>query len=210
MKNNKKRIIYIAVVVAVLLVSISTFTYALWGASFTQTTTNNVTAGCFNVEFSESSTNNQISLVNTYPISDNAGMSTDAYTFTVSNKCTVASNFETVLNILTTNGTPISNNYVKAYVEEVNSSSVVVSTPLNPTLVSALSDSTNIDTSTSTAAKILFNGYLAPATSTNGTDGGKKTYKLRLWIDSTAANDVANMVFNAKVTVVAAASTTQN
>ena len=74
--------------------------YALWVATYTGGE-NIVNVGCFEIEFTEQTSS--IGLNNTYPVSDTKGLTTNPYTFTIKNTCTVGASYDVTLNTLTTN-----------------------------------------------------------------------------------------------------------
>ena len=73
--------------------------YALWQITLKQETTNRITTGCFNVEFSDQ---NPITLENAYPISDEEGRKLTPYTFTITNTCDTLVKYQVNLDILNT------------------------------------------------------------------------------------------------------------
>ena len=82
----KYKIMMAILVVAIGLCLMVYQSYALWVVTLTGQE-QIVEVGCFNIEFIENS--NSIALNNTYPMSDERGMSGEAYSFTITNKCTV-------------------------------------------------------------------------------------------------------------------------
>ena len=157
--------------------------YALWVVTLTGQE-QIVEVGCFNIEFIENS--NSIALNNTYPMSDERGMSGEAYSFTITNKCTVDSAYQVTLNTLTTN--TMGDEKVKYVIYEGNSKpstgSLVTSAPIN-------ADKANITVANLKESYIIASGELKGAEEENG-NGESVTYNVYLWIDENAGNEVEN------------------
>ena len=68
-----------------------TQSYALWIVTEEQKNQNEMEVGCFSIGFSEQS--ESIKLDNTYPMNDSLGLSSDPYTFTITNTCTINNNY---------------------------------------------------------------------------------------------------------------------
>lgn len=187
MKNKK---IYFIVTVAVLIVSISSVSYALWSAKFTQTSTNNIQTGCFDLSFESNDTG--INLSNSYPISDAAGKKLEGYSFTVKNTCTIAASYNIALD-LKTGSNYFNENQIKIFVENDK--------VINPTLLSGFSSSSVLSEGYNNS-RILFSDILPAASSENGNDGGSKTYTLKIWVDeSVTVDNGSNKRFEGKVTI---------
>ena len=169
--------------------------YALYVANLSGSD-NNLSVGCFNIEFSESSS--PISLDNTYPISDTKGLTIAPYTFTITNKCTTDASYSVILSSLTTNG--IDDNNIKYAIYETTK-------PTSGTLLTSATSYT--DTSNLANVKNRKNSYqvatggLKGAPEENGT-GGSKTYNLILWLDEATGNEAMSKTFSASVNVVSA------
>ena len=67
-----------------LLLVIVGVSYALWQQSKVQEGTNYIASGCFGVTFEG---NNPINLSNSFPITEEDGMKTVPYTFTITSSC---------------------------------------------------------------------------------------------------------------------------
>lgn len=156
MRSNKK--IYIGIIVAVLLVVISSFSYALWKASLSQTDENTLVSDCFSLSFSEMS---NINIQNTYPMYDEEGKKMTPYTFTLKNNCSSLASFEILLE--TTQNTTLNSEYLKVMMNENT-----------PVLYSSLENKT----------VTIPNGKEARKIETGVIDGnGTLEYQVRLWID---------------------------
>jgi hypothetical protein len=183
MRKDYKLIIFIGILLCISLV-IGT-SYALWSINHTQANKNDLATGCFSTTFTES---NDISLSNAFPITDTAGKKLTPYTFTITNTCTIASNYQINLEVLNT--TTAGAAYIKT---ELNTDT--------PALLSSLTTVTKTLDAASTAYEMK-TGYLAPSKSA--------TYNLRLWVDEAATTDnMSNKTFSAKVVVITSATPKQ-
>ena len=188
--------ISLAIIVLLMVGCFMTYqSYALYVANLSGSD-NNLSVGCFNIEFSESSS--PISLDNTYPISDTKGLTIAPYTFTITNKCTTDASYSVILSSLTTNGIDDSN--IKYVIYETTK-------PTSGTLLTSATSYT--DTSNLANVKNRKNSYqvatggLKGASEENGT-GGSKTYNLILWLDEATGNEAMAKTFSASVNVVSA------
>ena len=109
--------------------------YALWVATYTGGE-NIVNVGCFEIEFTEQTSS--IGLNNTYPVSDTKGLTTEPYTFTIKNTCTIDAAYDVTLNTFTTN--TMQKNWIKYAIQE--------STKAKPTTGINLGTNTNYNTAT--------------------------------------------------------------
>ena len=172
--------------------------YALWVVTLSGQE-NIVSVGCFNIEFRENS--NSIALSNSYPVSDARGMSGEAYSFTITNKCTVDSAYQVTLNTL--NANTMGDDKVKYVIYKDSESkpstgSLVTSAPIN-------ADKGNITVADLKESYIIASGELKGAEEENGT-GESHTYNVYLWIDENAGNEVENTRFEASINIVNAST----
>ena len=172
--------------------------YALWVVTLSGQE-NIVEVGCFNIEFIENTSS--IALSNSYPVSDEKGMSGEAYSFTITNKCTVDSAYQVTLNIL--NANTMGDDKVKYVIYKDSESkpstgSLVNSAPIN-------ADKGNITVTDLKESYIIASGELKGASEENGT-GESHTYNVYLWIDENAGNEVENTRFEASINIVNAST----
>src|SRR5574344_1184779 len=182
----KKRYLILVLVLGIMLSGslVVGVTYSLWTLTNTQVSSNDLGVGCFSTTFTDQ---NNINLTNQFPISDTEGASLKAYTFTISNTCTIASNYQIDLETLST--TTAGSNFIKL---SLNSGS--------PALLSSYASATTTISGALNGYK-LTTGYLAGNQSVS--------YNLRLWIDENATtDDVANKVFESKIVVATVATDT--
>ena len=159
-----------------LLVGVS---YALWSNTHVQETENIVETGCFSTDFSEV---NSISLSNSYPISDDKGMNSTPYQFTITNTCTVDAKYEVNFEVLA--GSTLSSNYVKLAINDIKD--ILSNYEVKDSTINGALSSNNIAS-----------GWLKPEQSI--------TYDLRLWIDeATTLEQGEEKSLNGKVVVVSA------
>ena len=176
-RKSEKKILIIGLIV-VLVAIISTVSYAIWMRTFEQTERNLVETGCFTLAFNDG---DAITLSNTFPLTVEAGMKLDPYTFTLENTCGVTAEYQINLEILDT--TTMDPRYVYHALNNY-SRSLSVKELVEPTIANA------------TVAYKLKNNIL-------GT-GETVTYDLRLWIDEDAEQSEVNLTkFESKVTIVA-------
>ena len=178
MKRNNKTIIVVMMIILSLAL-IFGVSYALWQLTLKQETTNRITTGCFNVEFSDK---NPITLENAYPISDEEGKKLTPYTFTITNTCDTLVKYQVNLDILNTT-TLTNDSYVKATLNESSPSVLSNYDIVNKTIENA-NTSYNLET-----------GVLAKR--------GSKSFDLRLWMNETtpATEEAMNKTFESKIVV---------
>lgn len=158
--------------------------YALWKVTKYQESENVIATGCFDVSFIEKTPS--INLTDAYPITDVKGRETAPYTFVIENICTTDVKYTVYLNTLAVDTAhKIPDGLIKYYLVEEKDASGTANL-----LNSANKNTTDIgsfdyafDTS-----YILREGTLKGRSSKDVADGGKATFSLRLWIDSTASN----------------------
>lgn len=160
--------------------------YALWKVTIYQETENIIETGCFSLEFKDESSS--INLGNTYPMSNESGMKTIPYIFTVKNTCTVDAKYTIYLNTLEVDGVKLEDSLINYSLVKVDGALATAQT-----LDTA---KTNMDTSHFTFTKKILKSYeletstLKGKTDENSDDGGFATYSLRLWIDESGKNAV--------------------
>ena len=119
MKNNKIIIFYIIVI----LISISSITYAFIRFTKSQTKQNNFKSlTCLNITLPKEE--NDINLENEYPISDTEGKGKKPYKFTVKNTCETAIDITVNLENLKIAGLSseqyLNNNFIKVQISDEN------------------------------------------------------------------------------------------
>ena len=161
--------------------------YAYWKVTKYQTKENVIHTGCFELSFSEETSS--INLNNAYPITDDKGLKTTPYTFTLTNTCEIDATYTVYLNTLRAKSGQIKldDKYIKYSLKQRNSS-VAVANPL-PTLSSATENTEDLTNFTFESGDVLDKSYelatgsLKGRSSAEANDGASVTYDLRLWMD---------------------------
>ena len=173
--NSKKKLILILTICVMTLLLVVGISYALWQTTKVQEDTNIIASGCFDVSLEGK---NPINLANTFPITDNEGKTTTPYTFTVKNKCSVATNYDISLESLV-NST-------------LDSSKIKVMINDNMKLLNNFTE-TEKYFENSKDSRVLATGTLKAEETV--------TYNLRLWIDESVTNEDQNKTFDSKIIV---------
>lgn len=82
---KKKRVVYLALTILVVIMGVVGMSYAYWSFNATQKSVNVIGTDCLNIEMVEESEG--ISLLETHPITNEEGMKLTPYTFTIKNTC---------------------------------------------------------------------------------------------------------------------------
>ncbi len=180
--RNKKTVIAIISVVAVILVLIGV-TYAYWLVTKEQQGENVISSACLDISLNGS---NDINLPNSFPMSDEDGLATEAYTFTVTNNCSTSIDYQVNLETLGSEDNTIIPSAIK------------VSLNNDVALLSEKGEATPTLSDAYTARKLLY-GTLAGKS--DETTDDEVTYELRLWIDKDAPISEQNKTFRSKITV---------
>ena len=181
--KNKKTVITITSIVAVLLVIIGV-TYAYWLVTKTQTNQNVISSGCLDISLSGEK--NDIELQDQFPMSDEDGMKLTPYEFTVTNNCTTSVDYQVNL-------------------ESIGDSSTSI---IPEALKVALDDNIKLLSSGGYAEPTVSNAYESHsiaagrlAASSDETTDDTVTYELRIWIDKDAPISEQNKSFRSKISV---------
>ena len=185
-KKNKKEAVLstfkfkIALITIITIVSASSLTFGFFYIGKSQSGTSGMTTkNCFDMGFSDS---NSINLQKAMPISDEDGQALTPYTFTITNKCSEASNYYVILNIKTGS---LSENFVDLTYDEGTI-----------TRISSFTQNTVIEKPT---------GYDRSYIISRGTleQNKDQTHRIRMWLDKdTTYNNVKGGTWEAQVQVV--------
>ena len=175
---NKKTKLAILGVIGLVLVTLS-LTYAYWLITRTQTKENTITAGCLDISLTNEQ--NDISLTEQFPISDDEGKELTPYTFMITNNCNTGVDYYLNLEALGDKETAISASALAIMVNDHNPILLGDSYEDKTTIADAYT-SYRLDVGTLDAK-------------------GSKEYNLRLWLDEDATNSEMNKTFNSKVSV---------
>ena len=176
----KKNIIFLsASLILIILLGIGV-SYSMWNITTSQDTENTAYTECFDLSITNKE--NNISLNNAYPISNDKGKSLPPYTFTITNTCDITTQYNINLEVL--NSSTLSSKFIDVMFEG------------NINLLSSYDATDKVNTSSIESRK-LTTGILKSQES--------KDYSLRLWIDyNTTLEDLNNEIksFKSKIVVV--------
>ena len=181
MKQKRKKILLVIGVLGIFtfLIGIS---YAYWLFRTNQTSVNTIGTSCLNVTLTD--VTSAIKLEDTYPISDEDGMATTPYTFTITNTCDSFISYEVILGVT----------------EETTMNSSYMATVLDYNQIKTLTEYTKTEVDGYKEAYILQTGSLSQS--------DEVTYNLRIWMDESVTNlDSMNKDFISKIVVRASVST---
>ena len=177
---TKKNIIFLSVsLVLIILLGIGV-SYSMWNVSVSQDTNNTAYTECFDLSLTNKE--NNISLNNAYPISNDKGKNLTPYTFTVTNTCDITAQYN--INLEVSNNSTLSSKFIDVMFEG------------NINLLSSYDSTDKVNTSSIESRK-LTTGILKSRES--------KDYSLRLWIDyNTTLEDLNNEIksFKSRIVVV--------
>ena len=175
-EKKKKLIITGAIILILLIIGVS---YAYWQLIHTQTNTNVVKTGCFNITFTSGS---GINMNNTLPITDIEGKTTTPHTFTITNTCGSPASYQINLERLDTS--TLDSEHVKAVLNTKPPRLLTKYDEVETTIVNA------------TNSYKLYKGILKPLET--------KTYDLRIWMDhATTTIQGSSKSFSSKIVIIA-------
>ncbi len=179
MDKRKRNIIFIGILVLVL--SVISFTYAIWSAFFEQKDPNLLATSCFQLSFKEDENFDMITLQKAHPITEEEGLQLNPYKFTITNNCQDYAAYEIHLEIDEDSNLSDFNAVHVSLDQEsfILGSKQVVTTTLE----------------NATTAYSLTKGYL--------NKGESKDFELRMWIDEDADASIAGQQFLSQVTLTA-------
>ena len=206
--NTVKRrfYMYIFFILAISIISLTNLsldTFALWYETNNQPNNNLISTGCFNIEFNDLDEHGEstgISLLNTYPISDQKGVNLKPYTFTLKNTCNIKGEYRIVLSRLSNSN--MDNQFLRYTFTKNDGALIVNPMPLeaNTTLDNSIEAIINEKNTPNTIMDnyVLEEGYIEP--------GEENTYYLRIWMSELADNSQMEKTFEAVVSVSSIAS----
>ena len=177
---KKKIIIPVLTILSISLILVGT-SYAYWRFTYISDKTNIGKSKCLSIELTNQK--NEISLNNTYPISDLEAKKLTPYSFTINNTCDTFISYDVNLEML--EGTTMNSKYMAIMINNEHKE-----------LLSNL-DNTNTVMSSSVESRKLVSGSLGV--------GDSVDYTLRLWMDEsvTLSDDAMNKNFTSKIVVTA-------
>lgn len=175
---KKKIILPVFAILSIALILVGT-SYAYWRFTYISDKTNIGKSKCLSIELTNQK--NEISLNNTYPISDLEAKKLTPYSFTINNTCDTFISYDVNLEML--EGTTMNSKYMAVMINNEHKE-----------LLSNL-DNTNTVMSSSVESRKLVSGSLGV--------GDSVDYTLRLWMDEsvTLSDDAQNKTFTSKIVV---------
>ena len=201
MKNedNSKQVLLSVLGVAILVVAVVGVSFAAFSFSKTGQVTNTITTGTISMSYNEPQ--NGITLTNALPMNDETGKALEGenntFDFTVT--AAISGSGDTTINYaitaVTTPGTSLTDDYVKVYLTDMNSSDSQI---LAPTVVSSLGKTSSDESGAPDGQYILESGTF-DATTTN-------SYRLRMWVADNFSVGQSSETYTLKVNVYGAAA----
>ena len=197
----------ISLVVVAFLIIASLFlvqSYALWLTTY-EGQENILSVGCFDVALEELS--KPISLNNTYPMSDQKGLTQTPYKFTIKNTCNTSADYVITLNTLKT-ATMDKSKIKFAFTTGTD----VPTSGVNLGTYASVASNINTDLAYLQTENILgdtLNESIILQKGTLKNENDTATFNLYLWVDQIAGNEVQGKKFVASVNVLANATTVE-
>ena len=191
----KKRMLILCIMLAVVLM-ITGVSYAVFTSYSSQTDANTLAASCMDLEFNGQ---NEINLLNTYPISEGEALEQTPYTFTIKNKCDNYIEYYVIASVISTTN-KIDSKYVKVSLLEDND--------LNGTVINTLE---SISTPQSLSKYSITENYILKRGDGISKDESR-TFNFRMWLDSNnkdiwTREDIEGKDYQVKISVVGTVKT---
>ena len=106
----KKSVIFISMSLIIILLLGIGVSYSMWNVSVSQDTNNTAYTECFDLSLTNKE--NNISLNNAYPISNDKGKNLTPYTFTVTNTCDITAQYN--INLEVSNNSTLSSKFIQS------------------------------------------------------------------------------------------------
>ena len=191
----KKRMLILCIMLAVVLM-ITGVSYAVFTNYSSQTDANTLAASCMDLEFNGQ---NEINLLNTYPISEGEALEQTPYTFTIKNKCDNYIEYYVISSVISTTN-KIDSKYVKV--------SLLGDNDLNGTVINTLE---SISTPQSLSKYNITENYILKRGDGISKDESR-TFNFRMWLDSSnkdiwTKEDIEGKDYQVKISVVGTVKT---
>ena len=191
----KKRMLILCIMLAVVLM-ITGVSYAVFTNYSSQTDANTLAASCMDLEFNGQ---NEINLLNTYPISEGEALEQTPYTFTIKNKCDNYIEYYVIASVISTTN-KIDSKYVKV--------SLLGDNDLNGTVINSLE---SISTPQSLSKYSITENYILKRGDGISKDESR-TFNFRMWLDSNnkdiwTSEDIEGKDYQVKISVVGTVKT---
>ena len=191
----KKRMLILCIMLAVMLM-ITGVSYAVFTGYSSQTDANTLAASCMDLEFNGQ---NEINLLNTYPISEGEALEQTPYTFTIKNKCDNYIEYYVIASVISTTN-KVDSKYVKV--------SLLGDNDLNGTVINTLE---SISTPQSLSKYNITENYILKRGDGISKDESR-TFNFRMWLDSNnkdvwTREDIEGKDYQVKISVVGTVKT---
>ena len=191
----KKRMLILCIMLAVVLM-ITGVSYAVFTSYSSQGDANTLAASCMDLEFNGQ---NEINLLNTYPISEGEALEQTPYTFTIKNKCDNYIEYYVISSVISTTN-KIDSKYVKV--------SLLGDNDLNGTVINTLE---SISTPQSLSKYNITENYILKRGDGISKDESR-TFNFRMWLDSSnkdiwTREDIEGKDYQVKISVVGTVKT---
>ena len=191
----KKRMLILCIMLAVVLM-ITGVSYAVFTSYSSQGDANTLAASCMNLEFNGQ---NEINLLNTYPISEGEALEQAPYTFTIKNKCDNYIEYYVIASVISTTN-KVDSKYVKV--------SLLGDNDLNGTVINTLE---SISTPQSLSKYNITENYILKRGDGISKDESR-TFNFRMWLDSSnkdiwTSEDIEGKDYQVKISVVGTVKT---
>ena len=182
---SNKKTIRLLMSLIILLALVMAVSFALWQVTEKQTNKNSLGSACINISYSNDSAN--ISLADAWPMTDEEGLASTPYTFTITNDCDIAVNYQVSLESLLkdnyTEDSYIDGDYIKV---SLDGDYILDTYNVFPSITN---DNNQIKDTKKIATGKLY-AY------------GSKTYDLRLWLDEETPYTQMGKKFHSRIKVV--------
>ena len=191
----KKRMLILCIMLAAVLM-ITGVSYAVFTNYSSQTDANTLAASCMDLEFNGQ---NEINLLNTYPISEGEALEQTPYTFTIKNKCDNYIEYYVIASVISTTN-KVDSKYVKV--------SLLGDNDLNGTVINTLE---SISTPQSLSKYNITENYILKRGDGISKDESR-TFNFRMWLDSSnkdiwTREDIEGKNYQVKISVVGTVKT---
>ena len=195
MQKYKKRMLSLCIMLAVVLM-ITGVSYAVFTSYSSQTDANTLAASCMDLEFNGQ---NEINLLNTYPISEGEALEQTPYTFTIKNKCDNYIEYYVIASVISTTN-KVDSKYVKV--------SLLGDNDLNGTVINTLE---SISTPQSLSKYNISENYILKR-GDGISKNESRTFNFRMWLDSNnkdiwTREDIEGKNYQVKISVVGTVKT---
>ena len=194
-RRYKKRMLILCIMLVVVLM-ITGVSYAVFTSYTSQNDPNTLAASCMDLDFNGQ---NEINLLNTYPISEGEALEQTPYTFTIKNNCDNYIEYYVIASVISTTN-KVDSKYVKV--------SLLGDSELNGTVINILE---SIPTPQSLSKYSITENYILKKGDGISKDESR-TFNFRMWLDSSnkdiwTSEDVEGKDYQVKISVVGTVKT---